>query len=401
MAEGLLIGIATADITPPIGATMVGYKPRKSTALGHRLRGEALACRSGDEGWVLITSDTIGFPRDYVAEVRRRIGQAVGLPAEAIMVSGTHTHSGPATPMFGDEELSPLDTDYLESLQGTLANMAAQAWNSAEPGTFETARTEAPELGSNRRIEQPDGTWTNEWNDPEGRHPGYFDPTVMLTGLRRPDGRLAALLVAYGCHPVTLGPSSLDISADYPGYLKDVLESQGVAPVVLFINAGGANINPRVCVTVGAEHPETMGRRLAAIVAPAVDSLAPLAVGPVVCHREPWNIVRTREAMKGKKNRPGRKVGDTIPTEIQALRAGDLALVSLPGELFSEYQKMLREASPVPQTVVVSLANDYVGYFPTDQAQAQGAYEAGMAPAELLEAALMDHAGRAFTAIAD
>jgi len=401
MADELLIGIATADITPPIGVTMVGYKPRKSTTLGHRLRGEALACRSGNDGWVLITSDSIGFPRDYVAEVRQRVGKAAGLPAEAVMVSATHTPSGPPTSMFGSEELEPLDIDYLESLQGKFAHMAAQAWDSAEPETFETARTEAPDLGSNRRIEQPDGTWTNEWNDPQGKHPGYFDPTVMLTGVRRPDGRLAALLVAYGCHPVTLGPSSLDISADYPGYLKDTLENQGVAPTVLFINGGGANINPRVCVTVGAEHPKAMGERLAAIVAPAVDSLVPVAIGPVACRREPWNIVRTRDAMKGKKNRPGRKAGDTIPTEIQALRAGDLALVSLPGELFSEYQEMLREASPVPKTIVVSLANDYVGYFPTDQAQTQGAYETRMAPAEPLEAALMDHARKAFKSIAD
>jgi len=132
---------------------------------------------------------------------------------------------------------------------------ATEAWRSAVPGCFETAWTEAPHLGSNRRVLMADGTWGNEWQDPDGKHPGYFDLTVMLVGVRRPDGRLAALVVGYGCHPVTLGPSNLDISGDYPGYVKDYLENHGVAPVVSFINTGGGNINPRDAIGTGAHRP--------------------------------------------------------------------------------------------------------------------------------------------------
>ncbi|MBN2582488.1 MAG: neutral/alkaline non-lysosomal ceramidase N-terminal domain-containing protein, partial [Planctomycetes bacterium] len=393
--------IATADITPPVGATMVGYKPRKSTAQGHTLRAEALVCKdSAGRGWALITSDTIGYPRAYVQDVRRLVAARTSLAAEAVIVSGTHTHSGPATSMFGDEELEPLDVEYLESLKETLADLVARAWAAAAPATLEVAYTEAPALGSNRRIQQADGTWANEWNDPDGKHPGYFDPTVMLVGVRRPDKHLAALVVAYGCHPVVLGPDSFDISADYPGYMKDTLEAQRVAETVLFVNPGGANINPRVCIRVGAELPKTMGEALAAIVAPAVGKLSPIASGEPRSHLQPWNIVRTRDALKGQQS-PGRRKGDTIASEIQAFRAGDLSLVSLPGELFSEYQSMLREASPTEHTLPVSLANDYIGYFPTDEAQAQGAYEANMAPAAGLEGMLMDHAHKAFAAIAD
>ncbi|NLX57534.1 MAG: hypothetical protein GXY74_00425 [Phycisphaerae bacterium] len=398
---GLEIGVAVADITPPVGAIMVGYKPRQSTALGHTLRAEALVVRdSGGGAWALITSDTIGYPRGYVQDVRRMIAARTPLAAEAVIVSGTHTHSGPATSMFGGEELKPLDVKYLESLKETLADLVARAWADAAPGVLEVAYTKAPTLGSNRRVKLADGTWGNEWNDPDGKHPGFFDPTVMLVGVRRPAGPLAALVVAYGCHPVVLGPSSLDISADYPGYLKDELERRGVADTVLFVNGGGANINPRVCIQVGPEHPKRMGEALAGIVAPAVANLKPIAAGTVRSRQEPWNIVRTRDAIKGQQS-PGRKTGETIATEIQAFRAGDLSLVSLPGELFSEYQGMLREASPTEHTVVVSLANDYIGYFPTDEAQAQGAYETNMCPAAEFEGLLMGCARKAFGAIAD
>jgi neutral ceramidase len=110
--------------------------------------------------------------------------------------------------------------------------------------------------------------------------------------------------------------------------------------------------------------------------------------------------VRTRDAYK-RKDRPGSNVGDEVQTEIMVLRAGDLGFVSMPGELFSEFNTMLRDASPMPQTVVVSLANDYVGYLPTDVGQEQGAYETRMAPAEGIEGMIMEHAARAFAAATD
>ena len=67
-----------------------------------------------------------------------------------------------------------------------------------------------------------------------------------------------------------------------------------------------------------------------------------------------------------------------MKTEVVALRAGDLALVSAPGELFSDPR--FRELSPVPHNLVVSLANDSVGYLVTDEAQPQGGLEAARAP---------------------
>jgi hypothetical protein len=398
LAESLLIGASTADITPPVGAMMAGYKQRQSTSLGHTLRAEALACRSGDDGWILITSDTIGFSRDDVAVMRASISRACGLPGEAIMVSSTHTHSGPVT-VFGTDEKAELDSRYLASLKDALVGCAVEAWESACPGLFETAWTCAPELGSNRRVQLEDGSWGNEWQDPDGKHPGYFDPTVMLVGVRRPNGSLTALVVGYGCHPVTLGPPSLAISADYPGYMKDRLESLGVAPITAFINAGGGNINPRTAVLAGAEHPKAVGEALADIVAAAVEELRPVAAGPIRYHREPWSIVRTRENSY-RKDQDGFRKGDTIPTEVQALRAGDLVFIGFPGELFSEYQKMLRDASPVSQTMPMSLANDCVAYFVTDEAFAQGGYEAKHAPCEGLEGQLMDHARKAFREVA-
>jgi hypothetical protein len=363
----LQIGLASIDITPPLGVRLAGYGSRKTgaTGVGHRLRAEALVCKGDGGAWALLTSDTVGYPRDFVLRVRqgaaaliagpakkgaagkrgpKAAGKAAvaGLAPEAILVSATHTHSGPASMRTYSETVEPVDHQYKEELEKRLAQVIADAWKAAKPGSFEAAWTEAPLLGSNRRIQKPDGQWVNEWQDFEGKHPGYFDPSVLLVAVRRPGGRRDALLVNYGCHPVVLGPSSMRISADYVGYMKDYLEAHGAAGTAMFALAGGGNINPRACIMVGAEHPRRMGEKLGQLVLEAAAKLYPVPAGPVRSASAAWTFPSKRDWPKA----AGRQKGDPITTEVQALRAGDLCFLAIPGELLSEYTAWFREASP-------------------------------------------------------
>jgi neutral ceramidase len=67
---------------------------------------------------------------------------------------------------------------------------------------------------------------------------------------------------------------------------------------------------------------------------------------------------------------------ETIPLEVQAFRLGDeLAIVTLPGEVFVELGMAIKDASPFETTVLVELANDAPGYIPTRKAFAEGSYE--------------------------
>jgi neutral ceramidase len=69
------------------------------------------------------------------------------------------------------------------------------------------------------------------------------------------------------------------------------------------------------------------------------------------------------------------RLPETVDTELQVLRIGDLALVALPGEIFVSLGQGIKADSPFPLTAVVGLANDYVGYVPTRAAFDQGGYE--------------------------
>jgi Neutral/alkaline non-lysosomal ceramidase, N-terminal len=395
------IGIATADITPPLGVMLAGYGSRKDGAdeVGHPLRAEALACKdTAGGGWVLVTSDVVGYPIELVERVRTVAAKATGLAPEAICISATHTHSGPAAVRAYLAELSDVDHQYRKDiLEPQLAQVIIDAWNASEPGTFEVAMTKAPDLASNRRVLGDDGTATNDWQDPDGKHTGYFDPSVMLIGVRRPGGELAALLVNYGVHPVTLGPRSLAISADYPGYMKDTIEQCHAGTTALYALAGAGNINPRDCIEVGPDHPRRMGEALGEIVCQAIPNLEPVGAGPVASHRQPWTMISQRQWPE----ESGRSKGDEITSEIMALKAGDLAIATVPGELFSEYVAMIRKVSPLPHTAVVSIANDSTGYFPLDEAQSQGGLEIRLRAADALEGPLMEHTTAALKAVAD
>jgi len=60
---------------------------------------------------------------------------------------------------------------------------------------------------------------------------------------------------------------------------------------------------------------------------------------------------------------------------VQVIRLGDLCLVGVSAECFTEMGIVVKGASPFPQTFFCSNANGCVGYLPTREAFAEGGYE--------------------------
>src|SRR5690606_30145480 len=66
----------------------------------------------------------------------------------------------------------------------------------------------------------------------------------------------------------------------------------------------------------------------------------------------------------------------TLPLEVQVFRLSeDVAIVTLPAEVFVELGLAITAASPFKTTLVIELANDCPGYIPTKKAFAEGSYE--------------------------
>ena len=68
--------------------------------------------------------------------------------------------------------------------------------------------------------------------------------------------------------------------------------------------------------------------------------------------------------------------GAPFEVEVQVITLGQqLALVSLPGEVFVELGLSIKQASPFAYTMIAELANGSIGYIPNKPAYAEGNYE--------------------------
>jgi hypothetical protein len=64
-----------------------------------------------------------------------------------------------------------------------------------------------------------------------------------------------------------------------------------------------------------------------------------------------------------------------VPTEVQMIRAGPLALVSAPGELFVELGLAIKRGWGRRRAWICGFANDSIGYIPARRAYPAGGYE--------------------------
>jgi neutral ceramidase len=65
----------------------------------------------------------------------------------------------------------------------------------------------------------------------------------------------------------------------------------------------------------------------------------------------------------------------TLTAEVNVVQIGNTAIVTFPGEVFVAIALNIRRESPFARTMFFGLANDYIGYVPTAEANANAGYE--------------------------
>ena len=239
----------------------------------------------------------------------------------------------------------------------------------------------------------------------------HTDPRVAALGLRRSDGTFKAVVVNYAMHPVALGSSNRQISADMPGQaaLRLSRELPG-NPVVLITNGACGNLNPPA-ENVPFAQIEAWGGQIAdAVAALLLQALpVPRAEFRVASRIFPLPLdaldVAGIEAFAKKALQDNKSLAewgdkyrrvvehwrsslvsaaqsggviDHRDAELFALRLGDVILIGANAEVFSEFTDWLR-AGLDQKVYVVGYANGDMGYLPTKAAYAEGGYEVEVA----------------------
>ena len=101
-AQKLRVGAAEVVITPPLGMPMDGYySTRLMKGVHDDLHAKAIVMASGDEQAALIACDLVAIPAAVIDEARQLIQAETGIPGSRVMISATHSHTGPLIPSEG------------------------------------------------------------------------------------------------------------------------------------------------------------------------------------------------------------------------------------------------------------------------------------------------------------
>src|SRR5687768_5217003 len=90
-------GAISVDITPQTSLHLAGYPHVKRHSAGTHdpLLSSALYVESAGQRAIFVANDIIYVTKALVARARRRVEETTGVPASNILISATHTHSGP------------------------------------------------------------------------------------------------------------------------------------------------------------------------------------------------------------------------------------------------------------------------------------------------------------------
>ncbi|MGW9159103.1 hypothetical protein [Microbacterium sp. NPDC055665] len=418
------IGVARQDITPPVGIRAKNWGPadwERSEGAHRPFELTALAVIGGDERpRLLLAADGTWWRR--VADeqgVRGAILDGLGLDPDQLMLSLSHTHAG-AVLCAADAHLpgGELIPGYLEALAAAGIAAGREALDGAVPGLIEWT-TGRCTLAADRELDV-DGRALVGYNPA-----GTADDTVMI-GRLSVDGAVLGTLVNYACHPTTLAWQSREVSPDYVGAMREIVEAATGAPC-LFVQGASGELAPREQYTGDVTVADRHGRSLGHAVLAALDSLpapgeeltlegvvesgAPLAIwagqaarggegaaGSVTSVELPLRVLptldelaeewkdidpRSREERLGRARnlRDGYIDGPTVQHPVWAWRLGDAVILGHPGEAYSRLQTTLRVRFPETPIVVMNLTNGpgFV-YLPTRDAYERGAYQAWQTP---------------------
>ncbi len=364
-------GLSRTEITPPVGYILGGYGARKSVSTGVHdpLTATVLYLESGTENLALVALDLRSFPSERVL---KRAREELGV--RNVLLASSHTHSGPIT--WEKQDWPTPENPWFRDAENKIVDAIAKAKEGAFPAHID-AGSGAAYIGHNRRKVESDGSVTMFWRNPERIPTQPLDPTLRLLRVTDMDGKIRAVGVNYACHGVNLGPDNLEISADWPGYMRREIEQElGNGALAFFLQGASGDINPYLdkqpVKEGGFAAAQESGHTIAAAVLQALKRMRPPAPseGSIEVGQDRFDVPNRWTPSKN------------IPFGISTVVLNkNIALVAVPGEAFIELQKSLYDQSPLANTFFIgycySAGGVWAGYLPTIKASTEGGYGAG------------------------
>ena len=423
MTNNLKVGYARVNITPPMGVNIAGYFiERIADGVLDELETCAVAVSDGKNTVLLMTIDHCGVLKVFLDEWRQKISEATGIPAEAIYIHSTHTHTGPV--LLKDCK-NPLNQQYEIFLKTRVVDVARFAVEDMKAAKMGIGTSEAKNVAFIRRYRMKDGTAkTNPGvNNPDIVAPiGITDESVHVVRFDR-EGAESVVLVNFANHPDVVGGNK--ISSDWPGMTRRFVEKAIENTKCIFFNGAQGDVNhvnvhPKAgdfndmfndfdgC-SRGYGHARHIARVVTGAVMSVYDKVEYLENTEIKYHQKtveiPSNKPTPEQLPLAHKYNDLHKAGrddeipykammlttvvaeaarmvrlenapDTFPMLFSAISIGDVAMFGIPGEPFNGVGRGIKEAEGWKMVIPTCNTNAKEGYFPMMDSYEEGGYEA-------------------------
>ncbi len=415
--SSLKAGVSIVDISPKKGIELAGYPHylRHNTGIHNPLYASCIFLDDGITKLAIVCMDILFFSKVYVKEVRKRVSSKVNIPEANIMISCSHTHSGPwasgRLDLEGLERGLKPDMGYVSSLKDKLVDLITNVCSNtfeAKIGIEKGICGKEKGIGGNRR-------------DPDGP----ADPEVWTIGIKDKKDNWRAALVKYSLHPTVIHEESTVVTADYPSYIRRYLAKTKPEMIFLFAQGTSGDQSTRYFRKGQTfKEAERIGFEIGRVADSILNSMKLTSDVPLIVKSTETDIelrkipaeeaaeaevVETKERLERLKKEKAsyieiqnanlKNLGaectlgyirlknkgidlelevNELPAEVQVIGIGDSRIVAVPGEIFVEFGLNIQKRSPFNITFVITLANGCLpGYACTEEAYSEGDYEAG------------------------
>ncbi|NLF31799.1 MAG: hypothetical protein GX591_13045 [Planctomycetes bacterium] len=383
----LEIGVAAQEVVParPELITPTGMG-RLGPTLGilQPPRMEAMAIRAGGELVLMTTGDLRTIPYEWVVRMRSEIAGRTGCDERRILFSGDHNHCFNPIAWGDSPEAADAARAADEQIQQAIIDVCVRAVESLAPAEIAATTVDLTgTIGQCRRVLVSNGTAISAW----GSHPAALwgvkiaepagpDPTTVGVVAVRRVGETSpfAVLINYDSHPHLCGLRYF--SGEIPGGIKRRMERLVPGATCLYAHGTGGNIDIHCIHPMPNDEDEqrTWFERSIELIAERMtgDVLPALAT---MDYRRPTRLAHLYRSTETEGTGERQRL-----VMLNALALGDIAFVSMPGEMFLEFGLEIRAGSPFAHTILMGYNGSRQGYVAKPIGYEQGSYETMRGP---------------------
>ena len=375
--------VVKIDITPDSPKWLLGYGPRQSTGIHDRIYHRIIVMDDGITQFYLVSSDICVISPSEYDHVALLLQQELGIDPLNFWWSLTHTHSAPEVGVpglpevfMGDRYKHEVDTAYESLVARSLVNGIIEARRKLTPARLGVGWGFS-QANMNRRALDERGKASL------GMNPDLpVDRRIGLIRLDKEDGTPLALIANYAMHGTVLGGANTKISADAPGIVAEYVEQKTGVPM-LYINGAAGNLAPIYSTypSPGSGHLSEFRVLLGDKILEANKRIVS-TTDSIKLFTGSLTIETPRKSNLGwpsylsKYTRTTNLGANIVKLPARFLKINeDIAIWSLPVELFCEISNEIRDRSPFPFTFYYGYTNGWLGYLPTAKAWENGGYE--------------------------